>query len=189
VATTRTRALDAGIDLLATGGLRALTHTRVDDRAGLPRGSTSNHFRTRDALWVGVADRILERELEMVDATVVPVSTKEFVDALCGLYAVATGPMLDVTTARMVLFVAGSSHPALRAALSRGREVMIASAERLMRTYGATDPATAAVTLAAVYEGMLLHAVARGDDSDPRPALDLVARAVSGEERPPTPRG
>jgi DNA-binding transcriptional regulator YbjK len=172
--------LDAGIDLLATGGLRALTHTRVDDRAGLPRGSTSNHFRTRDALWVGVADRILERELEKVDATVVPATAEEFVDTLCALYAVATGPLRAVTTARLVLFVEGSHHPTLREALSHGRVLMMASAERLMRTFGAADPATAAATLGAVYEGMLLHAVARGDDSDPRPMLALVVRATQG---------
>ena len=180
VSTTRDRALDAGIALLASGGLRALTHTRVDDRAELPRGSTSNHFRTRDALWVGVADRILERELEMVDATVVPASSAEFVDALCGLYALATAPMRDVTTARLVLFVEGSHHPALRAALSRGRALMMASAERLMSAFGVADPAAVAVALGAVYEGMLLHAVARGDDADPRPALELVVRGASG---------
>jgi hypothetical protein len=55
---------------------------------------------------------------------------------------------------------------------------MMASAERLLRTVGVKDPATAAVTLGAVYEGMLLHAVARGDDSDPRPMLNLVVRAT-----------
>ena len=176
---TRTRALDAGIDLLAEGGLRALTHARVDDRASLPRGSTSNHFRTRDALWVGVSDRILERELELVDATVIPATSGELVDMLCALYAVATGPMRAVTTARLVLFVEGSHHQALRETLAHGRVLMMASAERLLRAFGVADPATAAVTLGAVYEGMLLHAVARGDDSDPRPMLDLVIRAAT----------
>jgi DNA-binding transcriptional regulator YbjK len=177
---TRERALDAAIELLATGGLRALTHTRVDERAGLPRGSTSNHFRTRDALWLGAANRILERELAMVDATSVPADPDEFVDSLCGLYAVATGPMREVTTARMVLFVEGSHHSGLREALSHGRVLMMASAERLLGAFGVADPATAAVTMAAVYEGMLLHAIARGDDTDPRPMLDLVIRAARG---------
>ena len=178
VPTIRTRALDAGIDLLATGGLRALTHVRVDDRAGLPRGSTSNYFRTRDALWVGVADRILERELAMVDGTVVPATVDEFVDSLCALYAVATGPMREVTTARLVLFVEGSHHPTLREALSHGRVLMMASASRLLRSFGVPDPEAAAATLGSVYEGMLLHAVARGDESDPRPSLALVLRAA-----------
>jgi hypothetical protein len=50
VASTKVRALDAAIELLGTEGLRALTHVRVDLRAGLPKGSTSNYFRTRAAL-------------------------------------------------------------------------------------------------------------------------------------------
>ena len=49
--TSKTRALDAAIDLLGTQGLRALAHTRVDERASLPKGSTSNYFRTRQALF------------------------------------------------------------------------------------------------------------------------------------------
>jgi DNA-binding transcriptional regulator YbjK len=178
MADTRNRALDAAVTLLATGGLRALTHARVDAAAGLPPGSTSNHFRTRDALWVGAANRILERELAMVDVTTVPADPDGFVDMLCDLYAVAVGPLREVTAARMVLFVEGGHHSGLREALSHGRVLMMASAERLMRRFGVADPATAAVTMAAVYEGMLLHAVARGDDADPRPMLELVVRAA-----------
>lgn len=68
VTSTRTRALDAAIDLLGTEGLRALTHGRVDERAGIPKGSTSNYFRTRAALLSGVVARIVERELPPVDA-------------------------------------------------------------------------------------------------------------------------
>ena len=58
---TRTRALDAAIELLGTKGLRALTHARIDERAGIPRGSTSNYFRTRAQLVTGVSDWIGER--------------------------------------------------------------------------------------------------------------------------------
>jgi len=65
---TKTRALDAAIDLVGTHGLRALTHARVDERAELPKGSTSNYFRTRAALLSGVVDRIVEREMAEVGA-------------------------------------------------------------------------------------------------------------------------
>ena len=43
-------------------GIRALSHTRVDERAGLPKGSTSNWFRTRSALLAGVVSHIAESE-------------------------------------------------------------------------------------------------------------------------------
>ena len=59
------RLLDAAIDVLGTRGMRQLTHRAVDAAAGLPVGSTSNRFRTRESLLVGVLRRILERETAM----------------------------------------------------------------------------------------------------------------------------
>lgn len=41
---------DAALAVLAAEGSRGLTHRAVDEAAGLPSGSTSNHFRTRSAL-------------------------------------------------------------------------------------------------------------------------------------------
>ncbi|MEW9532154.1 TetR/AcrR family transcriptional regulator [Microbispora sp. NPDC049125] len=41
---------DAAIGILAGRGMRGLTHRAVDEAAGLPAGSTSNHARTRAAL-------------------------------------------------------------------------------------------------------------------------------------------
>ncbi|MFC7482775.1 TetR/AcrR family transcriptional regulator [Luedemannella flava] len=51
--------LDAAITVLGEGGMRALTHRAVDAAAGLPAGSTSNYFRTRDALLGAVIDRFV----------------------------------------------------------------------------------------------------------------------------------
>ena len=94
---------DAAIDLLGTEGLRALTHVRVDERARLPRGSTSNYFRTRAALLNGVVERIVEREMPGVGAAFSPSSVDDFVDALCRWFAYATGLNRVLTTARLVL--------------------------------------------------------------------------------------
>lgn len=59
---TRRRAIaDAGLTVLAREGSRGLTHRAVDAAAGLPGGTTSNYFRTRDALIAGLVDRIGER--------------------------------------------------------------------------------------------------------------------------------
>ena len=54
--------LDAAITVLGGRGVRGLTHRAVDAAAGAPAGTTSNHFRTRDALLDGVVDRFAERE-------------------------------------------------------------------------------------------------------------------------------
>ncbi len=59
---TRRRAIaDAGLAVLAAEGSRGLTHRAVDVAAGIPVGTTSNYFRSRDALIEGLVDRIGER--------------------------------------------------------------------------------------------------------------------------------
>ncbi|REJ04025.1 TetR family transcriptional regulator [Microbacterium bovistercoris] len=49
---------DAGIAVLAAEGSRGLTHRAIDERAGVPIGTTSNYFRSRDALIAGLFERI-----------------------------------------------------------------------------------------------------------------------------------
>ncbi|MFE6924202.1 TetR/AcrR family transcriptional regulator [Nocardia sp. NPDC057663] len=57
----RSQIVAGAIDLIATRGIRALTHRAVDTRLDLPAGSTSYYFRTRHALIEAVADGITAR--------------------------------------------------------------------------------------------------------------------------------
>lgn len=57
----RRRLLDAAIDLMASVGARGLTFRGVDERAGVPTGTTSNYFASRDALLHAMCDHIFER--------------------------------------------------------------------------------------------------------------------------------
>lgn len=52
---------DAGLRVLADEGARGLTHRAVDRTADVPLGTTSNYFRSRDALVAGLVERIGER--------------------------------------------------------------------------------------------------------------------------------
>jgi len=56
----RTLILDAAIDILNDVGVGGVTHRQVDERAGLPPGTTSNYFRTRLALLEATAGRVVE---------------------------------------------------------------------------------------------------------------------------------
>lgn len=174
----RDRALDAAIELLGTQGLKALTHRRIDQTAQLPPGSTSNYFRTRDALLTAVADAIVTREMAGAGAAFAPGSIDEFVDGLVALVDHITRDQRTVTTARLVLFMEASHDPALREALSRGRALIATALVPVLRGLGASDPHTAAGALMACSEGLILHRIARHDDTDVRPVLDLVARAA-----------
>jgi AcrR family transcriptional regulator len=57
----RERLADAGLRVLAAFGARGLTHRAVDAEAGVPMGTASNYFRSRDDLLGALAERILER--------------------------------------------------------------------------------------------------------------------------------
>jgi DNA-binding transcriptional regulator YbjK len=183
VTPTRQRALDAAIELVGTQGLRALTHARVDERAGLARGSTSNYFRTRQALLTGVVGRLAELDLTQVDAAFAPTTPDELVDALCQAFEHLAGPARTATAARLALFLEAGHTPDLREALSRGREAMEAVGVVALARLGARDPRGAAAALAACFEGHLLHRIARHDDTDPRTTFELlVTAALPGPE-------
>ncbi|MGW1995437.1 TetR/AcrR family transcriptional regulator [Embleya sp. NPDC001921] len=57
----RRRAIaDGAIEVLARAGVHGFSHREVDEAAGLPPGTTSNYFRSRDALLGAAAERVLE---------------------------------------------------------------------------------------------------------------------------------
>lgn len=163
---------------MGTEGLRALTHARVDRRAELPLGSTSNHFRTRAALLSGVVDRIVERELSQIGPAVSVVSAASLVDLCCVLFEQVTDRSRTMTAARLILFMEASHDPALREAVSHGRAAMESSMVTALSRLGAPEPTTAADALMACLEGLILHRIVRHDDVDPRPVLQLVVRAA-----------
>lgn len=176
--TQRERALDAAIELLGTQGLKALTHRRVDQQADLPPGSTSNYFRTRDALLIGVAEAIPERELRGARGSVAISSVDDLVALLAGMIDQTTHENRTMTAARLVLFVEASHHQGLREAIWRGRGAMAGFLEPVLQGLGARDPKVAAATLMACAEGVILHRVARGDETDVRPLIELVTRGA-----------
>ena len=113
-----------------------------------------------------------------VNAAVVPGSAAELVDALCGGIEYLTGPRRTLTTARLVLFVEAGHNADLRTALERGRAAMESAVLPALAVLGARDPRAAATAVMACVEGLILHRIARHDDSDPRPTLELVVHAA-----------
>lgn len=174
----RERALDAAIDLLGTEGLRALTHARVDEKAGLPKGSTSNYFRTRAALVGGVTDWMVRQETPVVSTAFHPASAEEFVDQLCRLFEFMTGPNRTMVIARRVLWLEATHDPSLRQMLQRGRAVMAEPVVAAFDRLGAPDPSAAADALAACFEGLLMNRIARDSGADPRPVFEVVVRGA-----------
>ncbi|MGW6379522.1 TetR/AcrR family transcriptional regulator [Rhodococcus sp. NPDC055112] len=57
----RARIADAALDIIATDGIRALTHRGIDRHLGLPAGSTSYYFRTKRDLLVATVGHLTDR--------------------------------------------------------------------------------------------------------------------------------
>ena len=176
---TKFRVLEAAVELLGTEGLRALTHARVDTQAGIPSGSTSNYFRTRAQLLIGVNDWIAEHDLASADdIATAPQTPADLVEGLAIGIEMLTGPHRVVTAARLTLFMEANHNPEIRASVSQTRRVMERSIVTVMARLGATDPYSAALALMACCEGIILHRIARHDTTDPRPLLRVVVSAA-----------
>ncbi|MFL4475690.1 TetR/AcrR family transcriptional regulator [Paeniglutamicibacter sp. MACA_103] len=175
---TKARALQAALELLGTGGIRSLTHVRVDARAGLPRGSTSNHFRTRSALLVGAVEELGARDSAALALAPPPESAEGLLEMLGAQFRAATTGDRRLSAARFALFVEGIGHQEVRDAVSRGRAGFEALVVPLLGRLGSADPEVAATALMSAYEGMLLYHLARGHGPDPQPVLEMVLRAA-----------
>ena len=153
---TAARVADAALEVLGTGGIHALSHARVDVTAGVPPGTTSNHFRTRAALVAGAIDRLRE-----LDRAAGPPDHPSGLDGLADAFALfvdgATGPLRTRTVARYVIFVQGVVEPALLAALNGDRQLLVDWAGATLAGLGVPGAAEVARTLLAAAEGMIMH--------------------------------
>lgn len=179
MARTRSRSLDAALAILGEDGIRALSHARVDERAGLPKGSTSNWFRTRDALIAGVVQALAEAErADLATAPDVQVKTPaDLVDALSFAIQIQSGPLAARTRARYALFLEGARSPGLLAPLLEQRRIFVEWTTDLLARIGAPEPAEAVRTLMAAGDGLILHRLTIDPDAPIRPVIERAVRS------------
>lgn len=170
MANRREQLLDAAITVLGERGIHSLTHRAVDTRAGVPAGSVSNHFRTRDALLDAVVQRFAARERALWEDLAVrmyPTTPHELAQVLAAAAKTATGPQRTLTLARYAILVEAGIRPTIRAQLlSTGGEVNTWFMTWL-RVAGSTDPERDAPIIMNHYTGLVLH-----DLAIPDPAFD-----------------
>jgi DNA-binding transcriptional regulator YbjK len=157
--------------VLAEQGMRGLTHRAVDQEAGLPAGSTSYYFRTRDALVSGCVRRLLEldqpevrigNEADKADpAMLVDQATEACVRM------VTTGA--HRTRARYELALHAIRSPALHEEMVEAGSELRGLIAALLGTLGVSDPALAAEEITAVMDGLVFTALVRG----PREGVQL----------------
>jgi len=147
---------DAAIHLVATRGLRGLTHRAVDAEAGLPPGSTSYYLRTRSALLTACVNRMLARDLSALP----PVSAGSPLDLLIGLTLGLARDRPDDLIARYELSLEASRQPELRTAIDESGRQLRAMLAQLLGGLGVAKPSEAAWPVAAMLDGLLYDRVA-----------------------------
>ncbi|OXM50487.1 TetR/AcrR family transcriptional regulator [Amycolatopsis alba] len=149
---------EAATEILAAQGIRGLTHSAVDVRLDLPRGSTSYYFRTRQALLEAVVRRIADTSAHRFQLTGLALAAVAGHTAAANAMAAWLDDLLvgrrHHVTARYALTIELAGFPELHALLARAlfsRE----HATRLCEALGASDPGAASADLVSLIEGLL----------------------------------
>ena len=183
----RIEILDAAISVLGESGMHGLTHRSVDAAAGLPAGSTSNHFRTRDALLCAVVERFADRERanwEEIATRMCPTTPRELADALTAFAKDATGPQRSLTLARYAILIEAAINPSLRAQLLHTGSRVNDWFTNWVRIAGSTRPELDAPIIMNYGTGVVLHDLAIPDPAfDPSAQLTALVTSVIQSNR------
>ncbi|MFE9690910.1 TetR/AcrR family transcriptional regulator [Micromonospora sp. NPDC005806] len=174
--------LDAAIRVLGTRGLRQLTHRAVDAEAGLPEGSASNQFRTRDALIAGVFARLVEVETQtwhQLAADLPPGDVAAFVTVLGRMIRQLTAEGRMLVLARHALFVEAAVQPGLQREIAAGRQRLAEWGVPVVAALGSADPPAHFRMLLALIDGLFSNQLACPEDGfDPEGAIAALLRGV-----------
>ncbi|WP_280339379.1 TetR/AcrR family transcriptional regulator, partial [Nocardia neocaledoniensis] len=168
MSTDRRALIVAGaIELIATRGIRALTHRALDAHLALPLGSTSYYFRTRQALIEAVADGITARSAAdfttMSGGGALPDTPAVRRPELAAAIATWLDQLLtrrrSELIARHALIIEVLSEPDLHARLA-GSLFSLDRATDLFIALGVTAPQETAADFLALLEGLIFDRVA-----------------------------
>jgi AcrR family transcriptional regulator len=174
--------LDAAITVLGESGIHGLTHRAVDAAAGLPAGSASNHFHTRDALLSAVTGRFAARERanwEQIAIEIYPATPDELARALAAFAQDAAGPNRTLSLARYAILVEAANRPPLRDQLTETGRRVNAWFTNWVRIAGSADPGHDAPVIMNHWTGIVLHQLANPDPAfDPYPQIAALVTAI-----------
>lgn len=189
------RLLAAAAHVVATSGLRGLTHRAVDAAAGLPEGSCSAYMRTRAALLRRLTEYVTSRFATDISDLTSRIEQHADVE---GYVVEQTVAMLrswledpDLLLVRMELTIEGSRQPEVAEILQVQWIQLVRVVEHAMESTGKEHSPARARTLLAAIDGVLLRAVRE----DPRhrarflrESLELLMTSMVGKSTRSTAR-
>jgi len=162
---TRVRLLRAAAELIAEQGWGAVRTRAVAERAGLPHGTVSYHFRGKQELLTEAALYTVARAVPLEGLVGEQGTPPDLVELIEGWLTGAETTDPVVAGVGMEAMLQAERDPVLRRRLAelRGRyraamTDLVANSQRRRTTTVQTDPAGLAALLAAIGDGLFLHA-------------------------------
>ena len=175
---------EAGIQLIADGGARALTHRAIDATLSLPAGSTSYYARTRRDLVRLVIQKLAERtELDLSSAKIPDELTVEQASQLIAHSLDVTQSRTNDHAARISLLLEYRNEPDMLRELAGNppvRPQLVAAAEMLLARIGVEVPGRHAPDLVALVDGLLLLKVIHQVEMDADSIIRAYLAGISG---------
>ncbi|MFJ8855750.1 TetR/AcrR family transcriptional regulator [Streptomyces sp. NPDC102437] len=154
---------DTALALLAERGMRGLTHRAVDERAGLPQGSTSNYARTRQSLLEAAVRRLAEREARVLAPAELPDPAAGAQELVAGLARALHRYLTrhpELLLCRYELALEATRRPELREFFDATGRQFREPLKALMTAAGSSEPERHTLSLVAWCEGLMFSCAA-----------------------------
>ncbi|MGH3248990.1 MAG: TetR/AcrR family transcriptional regulator [Trebonia sp.] len=186
----RSALADAAIEVLGTAGIHKLSHRAVDERAGLPAGTSANYFPRRDDLLAAAAGRIAElhvAEMTAADRDAMatagaPSDLPSGPDALTGLIGASLHDAVTRNRTRYLaayeLALESTRQPALAEAMSRLGAAALGTTIAEHRSLGLATTPEQVQSLITLYNGTLLTLIAAPPGTVTREVTFALARCL-----------
>jgi TetR/AcrR family transcriptional regulator, regulator of biofilm formation and stress response len=166
-ASRREQILEAALRIIGRDGRQAVTHRAVAEEAGVPLGSTTYYFDSRDDLLRQALEHVaaseVERYRELADELRRVETPEELADALIdGLVTAAEDRIAYI--AEYEIWLEAGRRPELREAAEAWCDASQRSVAEAMKALGSADPPTDASLVVAAIDGIGERILARRDD-------------------------
>jgi DNA-binding transcriptional regulator YbjK len=167
-ANRRDQILEATLRVIGRSGRQAVTHRAVAEEAGVPLGSTTYYFDSRDDLLRQALEHVAASEVERYGKRSEELrsvkSARELADRLTDdLVAAATDRVAYI--AEYELWLEAGQRPELREAAQTWCDAEQRSVAAAMEALGSADPATDASLVVAAIDGLGERVLAREEDA------------------------
>src|SRR5262249_17352108 len=184
----REQILDAALRLIGRDGREAVTHRAVAEEAGVPLGSTTYYFDSRDDLLGQALEHVaameVERHRELGEELRSVKSPRQLADRLISELVGVAGDRIAYI-AEYELWLEAGRRPDLRDAATSWCDAEQRSVAGALESLGSSNPAADASLVVAALDGLGERLLAREDDpaaaaKEPRPQLQRLIERLGG---------